>query len=585
MQNFADQCLDLARTILGQNLQAINEDGTVQPVKGEASRSDEPGHAALAIGEFFRATHQTELAGHDLVDLSARCITAQTFCEHPQENGLAFASLGLVSFGPSKERNDVWQRLMEETQERLQKLLNANQEYANHLQSFNIAKSVARFSMDLSKKDDTGQLIDDFIKHINDSSSNGFCDDSSDGTSGAFDLYGIMSFVLVRQALQLHANIHLRDRKLPSLRTYAEKYLKMIPEMVRNDGLGWAYGRGIGAYGQMHCISMILQALRDGWVTETQKPLYLDTLRKLFQYFFTTYIDQEHGVLVIRDGERDAFERHTTRMANLDAARYLCQWSRLAASIGGSLASAPLPPAKTYSRFITFDKGHRKEQGCFIYHDAASELHFQLPLVSPGQYTTSDSLAFPHAPGIFDWPVNKYLPIMLPELTFGDDVVIPSFYGKNCVTGLGLRRSYYFRYDQPELINTEGKMISGLGACKVNWSFSGSQITSEFTFVVQKPVQLDSMRYVLALSAPHSTLHCPGTYTLGAESLRAAVVKDDFQAEWDEPEQVSNSADYRTYYGKIHYLQTLKRKRPLQMRPGQQYRLSITFKPDITKAG
>ena len=37
------------------------------------------------------------------------------------------------------------------------------------------------------------------------------------------------SLVFIRQALQLHANINLRERKLASLRTKAEKYLKLIP--------------------------------------------------------------------------------------------------------------------------------------------------------------------------------------------------------------------------------------------------------------------------------------------------------------------------------------------------------------------
>ena len=37
----------------------------------------------------------------------------------------------------------------------------------------------------------------------------------------------------------------------------------MLPEIVREDGLGWAFGRAVGAYGQMHCISLTLQALRD----------------------------------------------------------------------------------------------------------------------------------------------------------------------------------------------------------------------------------------------------------------------------------------------------------------------------------
>ena len=83
----------------------------------------------------------------------------------------------------------------------------------------------------------------------------------------------------------------------------------------------------------MHCISLILQGLRDGWIADDQKPKYYDILRRLFVFFYQTYLDQEHGFLDLRDDERTAFGHHTTRMANFDAARYLCQWSRLAKTV------------------------------------------------------------------------------------------------------------------------------------------------------------------------------------------------------------------------------------------------------------
>lgn len=581
MQNFADQCLDLAQSILGHNLDSINEDGTITPLEGENSREDEPGHASHAIGEFFRATGKTRLDDYDLVDLSARCITSQAFMEEEAENGLAYAALGLLSFGPAIDRNLVWERLMDETRECLNKRLLARTDYDNHLQAFNIAKSVARHSMGLAKKDETGKLIDRFLSRVDENSSKKFCDDHPHGLGGAFDLSGVLTFVMIRQALQLHANLSLRDRKLPSLRTYAEKYIKLLPDIVRQDGLGWCYGRGIGAYGQMHCISMLLQALRDGWITDAQKPLYLDTIRRLFYFFFVTYIDQEHGFVVIRDEERDGFHRHTTRMANFDAARYLCQWARLARAIGGDF-NVDSVPVKTMGRFVPFEKTHKKEQGLFIYQNANSGLHVQIPLVSSGTQRTSDSLAFPHCPGVFDWPVEKYLPIMLPELTFGEHVIIPSYYGKNCVTSLGLRKSFNFRYEQPELITKDEQIINGLGSCKVNWNFAGDKITSEFIFTVKKQIQLDSMRYILAIGAPHSNYRIGTTFTLGEESLRANVIKDDFQATWADTEVVAEQPGYSTYYGKLHYLQTLERDRPFVMRPGQQYRLVIEFEPDVT---
>jgi hypothetical protein len=228
----------------------------------------------------------------------------------------------------------------------LDKQLLERNDYNNHFQAFNIGKSVTRYSFDLSKKDETGKLIDRFLERIESNSSSGYFDDvdqDSSTLSGTFDIYGISSFVFIRQALQLHANINLRERKLASLRTKAEKYIKLIPDLVRQDGTGWSFGRSIGAYGQMHAISIILQAMRDEWIPKNQTDLYQDTVKKLFLNFFITYLDQEHGYLVIRDNERNMETSCTSRIANFDAARYLCQWARLIKSIGSNYSSEGAP--------------------------------------------------------------------------------------------------------------------------------------------------------------------------------------------------------------------------------------------------
>ena len=589
MENFADQCLDMARSILGHNLESIGEQGTIAPISGESSQLDEPGHAALAIGEYYRATNETTLGDYDLVDLSARTITAQAFSPKEYENGLAYAALGLLSFSPAKDRNAVWERLMDPTREQLDRLLLERSDHENHYQAFNIAKAVTRFSLGLSKKDETGRLIDRFLERIESNSATGYFDDAAGEDSrlkGSFDIYGVMSFVFIRQALQLHANIHLRERKLPSLRTFSEKYFKLIPDIARQDGAAWAYGRSIGAYGQMHCISLVLQALRDGWVSDNQRDLYIDTVRRLFMNFFITYLDQEHGYLVIRDAERNTVPYHTTRMANFDAARYLCQWSRLARAAGGNASpSKPVAPRKV-ARYVSFDKSHRKEQGLFVYQDPSTGLAIQLPIVgsSKSGKNTSDYLAFPHSPGVFDWPVDKYLPIMQPELTFGDKVIIPSFYGKNITTSMGLRNSLNFKYDQPDLITKDEEFVNGLGSCKVTWSFQGGKISSEYAFTVKQQVQLDRMRYIVAIAAPHSRYRVSTAFTLGEQGHRTEVVKDDFQAQWKDLEVVSDNPKYRTYYGKLNYLQILERDHPLVMRPGQQYRLALSFEPDLAFA-
>lgn len=583
MNSFSAQCLDMAQSLLSQNLESINPDGTVTPMPGEKPRTDEPGHAAFALGEFYRATGETTIKGVDIVDLAARCITAQVFTEPAAENGLAYAALGLLCFGPSKERNPVWERLVDETRLRIDKQLLHRSDYDNYWQAFNIAKAVCRFSLGLSKKDETARLIERLVERIEQTSSTGFFDDAEPGFGGHFNLYGVMTLVFTRSALQLHANSALRERKLPTLRTYAEKYIKMMPDLVRQDGLGWAYGRAAGAYGQMHCITLILQGMRDGWIADDQKPRYFDVLRKLFFFFFQTYLDQEHGYLDVRDDERNAYTTHTTRMANFDAARYLCQWSRLARTVQMPDSGRSEPP-RTVGRFVIFDKSNRKEQGLFLYRDAESGLHVQLPLVSSGADCTSDNLPFPHSPGVFDWPNGVYLPIMTPELTFGDNVTVPAFYGQKCITGLGLRNSFFFRYEQPELINTKEELVKGLGSVRVQWNFAGGKVSAEFAYTVKNQVQLDKFRFALVIGAPHSRYRLASSPVLGPQGHRCAVLKDDFHASWRDTETVSADPVYRTNYGKLHYVQMFVRDHPLIMRPGQIYRFSFSVEPDLAVA-
>jgi len=352
---------------------------------------------------------------------------------------------------------------------------------------------------------------------------------------------------------------------------------------VRADGLGWAFGRAAGAYGQMHCISLILQGLRDGWIPDDQKTKYFDILRRLFLFFYQTYLDQEQGFVDLRDDERTAYRQHTTRMANFDAARYLCQWSRLSNTIHLPAGGPKLEPPRTTGRFVIFDKGNRKEQGLFLYRDVESGLHLQIPLISCGGTLSSDALSFPHCPGIFDWPNNVYLPVMLPELTFGGRATLPAFYGKNCVTGLGLRNSFFFRYEQPDVITTDEEILKNISSVKVQWTFTGSKVGCEFAYTAKQQVTLEKFRYALVIAAPHSKYRVGGALSLGPQSHRCTVVRDDFQGTWQETEIVSADPTYRTNYGKVHYLQYLVRDHPLIMRPGQVYRLVVNFDPDIVR--
>ena len=591
MQNFASQCLDQTKALLKLNFNSLAPDGTVVPVEGEVSRADEPGHAALAFGEYFRATGELTMDRQNIAEIVARTITAQVRLSQGSDNGMAFACLGLLAFGPTRERNPVWELLDEPTRALIDERLAVEHDHHDHVQAFDIAKAVCRFSFGLTKKDETGALVDRFMDRITAASTGGFHDEASkaanaDNFGGAFDLYGVVSLIFIRQSLQLHANIQVRDAKLPKLRGLAEKYLRVIMDTVREDGLGWSYGRGIGAYGQMHCITLLLQALRDRWVPVDKEPLARDLVRRLYAHFFTTFFDAEHGAIVIRDGERDTIPGHTTRMANFDAARYLSQWSRLAKTIGGSMDVVKPASRLPVCRFFSFDKSPRKEQGLLSYQDPASGLHVILPLVSSGSHRFSDSLAFPHMPGVFDWPSNQSTTPFIPEFTIGGKVYTPSFYGKNAQVAMGTKAgTYHFRYEQPDLIDRDEKLSANVASLKVDWEFNGGRIVGRFTLTAKAAVMLEEFRLVLPIAATHSRMTPGNALVLGAESHRCEVIKDDFHASWAETKVVSDNPKHRSCWGKVHFYQTLQRDKSMPLRAGMSYAFEIAYQPHVVRAG
>ena len=588
MLNFANQCLDLAKSLLQQNLPMVAADGTLIPAEGESMRADEPGHVALALGEYFRATHETTIGKVDLIELTVRCIKAQLSIREGSDNGLAYACLGLLSFGTSKDRNAVWDKLDAPTRKLIAERLAVTTRHDNHFQAFDIAKAVCRFSLGMTEKDETPALVDRMIEAINANSTGGFFDDAPKGGNpeilgGCYDLYGLVALIFSRQALQLHTSVTVRDAKLPKLRAHAEKYVRILLESTREDGMGWSFGRGIGAYGQMHPITVLLQALRDKWVPADKEPQARDLVRRLFTCFFGTYVDLEHGVLVIRDTERDTIPGHTTRMANFDAARYLSQWSRLAQTVGGALPSVPTAGAKSSCRYFLFDRG-RKEQGLCVYSDPASGLFIQLPLVSAGGRAQTDTLAFPHMPGVMDWPVNASVPAFIPQLTINGRAITPSYYGSNVQVAMGSRGAYNFRYEQPELIDTHEHILPNVGGFKVDWEFMGGRIIGRFLLQVRTNVTLENFRLVVPIAGPHSRMNPHGAFQLGGEYHRCELIRDDFHAAWGEIETVSEDSQHRTCWGKVHYYQVLERDHPMPLRAGQNYAFEIAYQPDVTKA-
>jgi hypothetical protein len=277
MQNFAEQCADVARSILSHNLDYINEDGSIRAVDREEFAGDEAAHIAFALGEYYRLTHEITFLSYNIIDLAAKTIVHQLQNIPKNSDWSGYIALALLSFGVVKERNPVWEKLPEEVRTQLDNLLIRRDELKGNGFACAIAKSVARHGLRITKKDETGKLVDRFLTYCEAHSTGGFFDgDNGGGIGGNFDAKGLFNFSFIRQALHLHTDSFFIEKKLPSLRTHAEKYINLIPDLVREDGTCWVYGASVGAYTQMYCISTILQELRDHWIAPEKQSLYVN---------------------------------------------------------------------------------------------------------------------------------------------------------------------------------------------------------------------------------------------------------------------------------------------------------------------
>jgi hypothetical protein len=101
---------------------------------------------------------------------------------------------------------------------------------------------------------------------------------------------------------------------------------------------------------------------------------------------------------------------------------------------------------------------------------------------------------------------------------------------------------------------------------------------------VKNPCSMEKMRLALVIGSPHSSHRLGTSLRQGEQGLRANVEIDDFQAKWSSFDTVTDLPDFRGYSGNIHYIQFLARDHALIMRPGQKYKLVLTYEPDVAFA-
>ncbi|MDR2576945.1 MAG: hypothetical protein LBC42_02760, partial [Puniceicoccales bacterium] len=246
MRNFAEQSLDIARHIFDRWLGAFGEDGTIIGERGQPSRRDDAGYFAHALAVCAALLGQRKLPQGDLVNAAAQCIATQFYYAADCLEGCAHAAMALLTLGVNRSRNPAWEQFPESIRGSISRWMRIHQRHTESEKFFAIIRCVAAFSMGFVDSDESDKKIENYLNDLVRSSSGGFVNTAAEEGNGRYDASGLERLLLMRELLQRHAIVYVRERRLPALRSCMQKYLRMFPMLIQGDGSSWNYGEPAG---------------------------------------------------------------------------------------------------------------------------------------------------------------------------------------------------------------------------------------------------------------------------------------------------------------------------------------------------
>ena len=538
MRNLARQCLDIAESILGDQLSKLPASEHLSLyvelyLSGQQSCQSEDLKAALGDMVDLPQTPSNLLA---LLRLSASFTTPKV-AENNTDLKAALKQVLQAHLSPS-DKDDLLKKVL--------KSLLKTYVQPDHLVQPDLELLLRSF-----EKTSTRRYLD------------------PDGKA-CFDLEGLKLLCLLFHALSSHSQFRKREEFLSSLRPYFDKYTRIIGNLAAIDGFAFIFGRQVGVFTQLYPIELMACAFQQNWVQAKELPFCLQGTSKLFQRFFLHYFDPETGQLNSQ-AYRGFSHKETPTLVSLEVLGILSRLFCLAHSLNLELKGQHTPFKKKVGRFITFHKTQRKEHGLFFYYNPANGLKLTLPLVGLGDGHSASSLAFPHCPPLMDIPTGRCLPNFVPHLHFGNHIVTPSIYGKHCNLKLDSQQNILFTYRQPELISLEGKTLD-IGESQINWLFADTFFASEFIFTLNKRATLNAFHYFVSESKWEKyPLHPP------AHTLKTILLVDDFKTRDHSLGKLSSLPGYYTPYGCLTRIKEYTRSHPLIMRPNQPYVFKTRF--------
>lgn len=299
---------------------------------------------------------------------------------------------------------------------------------------YGVAFSIARLRYLLNWEDESAseQILAHLLQHYNDSLGNGFIDETRG--EGRFDRGGILLAAEMSQ-YQLDSHMPLS----PSLRRFLGKSVQLVLQHINPQGIGFSWGRSVGAYGDTAFMMILATAQRAGLLSAQESQVaqaFTQCATARFDDFW--FDDAHHSVNLWFNGRKPDSYRAANRILGenitlLNQLIYIHQaWKPIAETLAplgdGNQALNQYcltQPKVQYTAFQTTDF----VRGIYSVRDRLRL--FTLPLINGGDpwHSTTPYFPLPFSDGLFSGVAEGALPAWIPQLYCDDgSVLMPLVY-------------------------------------------------------------------------------------------------------------------------------------------------------------
>jgi hypothetical protein len=431
------------------------------------------GTVMYVIGELYRV-NKIDLSNYQYKNLNTLLFSLLKNWKSQSEIDTCFMGIGLSSWGPIKNGNQIFSLFNREEQENISNQLKVTREFKTNWEAFNACIEGANSILSPTA---TNTLPIHLNKILDKYKETGYMDDSDN--LGVYDSYGIMSLNYCVKAIELLDQKNIGKQEYLNLfQPHCLRYANLIKDLLYPDGSGWPFGRSVGVLGQLQYIIFLEQCIFHQFLDISLTTWARGAIKNCIIKMVDLFWDEEKQWFCFKDEHHTCYSYRNTYPMHWDILRYFIQ-AKDYASKDLQVKTSDYVPEKKCKEIIT--NGSRKTS-IFIWSD--SIVQFVIPIMgsSLGKLAT-DTAAKPHCRGLIEGVTEGLKPIWSPALTIE---------GKTYYPTNQFLKSSIFKINEWDVYEVQFEKI--YASPKEDSSYSKIQVTTQYCFASGKFKRIDQFK-------------------------------------------------------------------------------------------